>query len=142
LIISGVINAFEEGECGWVRRIRRLHVANVLNRNVAMTNDVAILVQVLGRGIVVSCWVGEETGAEVLCLHLDVERRVRGNLYAHFRVGNHGRDHVGLGGDLAHGNAVAGPCLDLHAVGDFLALAEVDKIRIIASRQVSACNDN
>jgi len=132
LAVARVVDALEEGEFYWIGRRSCCHAAHVLDCNVAMANDVAVTIQVLGRSVVVGCGIHEKTGAEVLRLHLDVERRVRWDLDADFGIGDDGCDHVVPGGDLAHGNAVAGPGHDLHAIGDFLALAEVDEVCLVA----------
>lgn len=130
--VAGVVDALEECEGYWIGRCSRGHAAHALDCNMAMANDVAVSIEVLGCSVVVDRWIGKESGAEVLCLNLNVERRVRGYFHADLGVGDHGRDHVGLGGDFAHRNAITGPGHDLLAIGDFLALAEVDEVRVIA----------
>jgi hypothetical protein len=95
-----------------------LQRADVLNCDVAMANDVAVLVQVLWCRIVVCCRIGEETSAEMLCLHLDVKRGVGRHLDAHFRVRDYSPHHVRHRRNFAHWYAIAGTRLNLHAVGE------------------------
>lgn len=65
-------------------------------------------------------------------LHRNIERLARLKFGTRLRIRNHGRDHVFLGGELAHRDTIARACRDLLAVGDLLALAEVDEIVFIS----------
>ena len=96
-----------------------MQIANVLDRNVAMADNIAILVQVLWRSVIVGRGVDKEASVKVLSLNHDVERGVRRDFDTNFGFSDDGRDHVGLRGDLAHRYAIAGPGLDLHAIGEF-----------------------
>jgi hypothetical protein len=135
LPVARVVDTLEERERDRIGRRSRRHTAHILDRNVAMANDVAFSVQVLRRSVIVGRWISEESGAEVLRLDFDVERRVGGHFDADLGTGDDGCDHVGARGDFAHGDAVAGSTLDLQAVGEFLALAEIDEVRFVARRE-------
>jgi len=82
LAVAGVVDALEEGHEGGVGRGGGSQVADVLYCDVAVADDVAVVVEVLGCGVVVCCGVDEEAGAEVLGLDGDVEGGVGGELVA------------------------------------------------------------
>ena len=63
----------------------------------------------------------------------DIERGVGGDRVAWLRVGNHCRYHVGHCGDIPHSDAIARPGSDLLAIGNLLAVAEVDEIVLVPS---------
>lgn len=119
--IAGVVDTFEEGEGCWIRRRSGAEGTDVLDCYVAVADDVTIGVEVLRCGVVVCGGVDEEAGVEVDGLHGDVEGCVGGDVVAWLGVCDHGGDHVLLGWDVAHWNAIAGATGDLLAVGDGLA---------------------
>lgn len=129
--VPGIIYALEESEGGWVGRSSRLESTDILDRDVAVTNDVAVLIQVLWCGIVVRGWVNEEACVEMLGLNGDVEGCVCWDFVADLWVGDHGCDHVLRSWDLAHWNTVTGSRCDLQAVCYGLARTEVDKVGVI-----------
>lgn len=57
LAVALVINTLEVGELGRVGHFERAQAADILDRDVAVTDDVAALVQVLRRRVVVGAGV-------------------------------------------------------------------------------------
>ena len=98
----------------------------------AVPDDVAVLVQVLRRRVVVGAGVHEEPRAQVAGLDGHGEGGVGGEAVAGLGRGDDGGDHVGRGGDAAQRDAVAGAVFVLEAVGEGLAGAEVDKVCCVA----------
>lgn len=75
LAITRVVDPLEKGELGRVRRGQSPQVANLLDRNVRVANDVPVLVEVLGCGVVTDARVDEVASAQVLGLDGHVEGR-------------------------------------------------------------------
>lgn len=74
IVVAGIIDALEEGELGWIRRLGGIEgVAQVLNRDVGVADDLAAAVKVLWRRVVGELGVGECAGGEALGLHRDGE---------------------------------------------------------------------
>jgi hypothetical protein len=85
---------------------------------VAVSFDDAILVKLLGSGIVGLLGVGEETGAQVQDVQGSVEGNVGGDGVAVLRVAELARNHFVDGRDQTHGRLVAGSRGDLETVGE------------------------
>lgn len=99
----------------------------------SMTNDLPIL-QCLRCRIIRNIWIREASGDEVVDFDLNIERLVCRKVCTRRRVDDDRRDHVGLGGDFAHDDAVAGTGTDLLTVCELLPLAEVDEVGGIGLR--------
>lgn len=140
LAVPVVVDALEEGEFRRIGRSGRLQLTDVLHCDVAVTDDVSVVVELLRRGVIVRGRVDEETGLEVYRLHRDAEGGVGGDLVARLRIRDHRRYHVLACGDPAHGDAVARPRRDLHAVGELLARTEIDEVCVVAGAVLAACH--
>lgn len=138
IAVSGVVDTLEEDELRGVRGVVGVQrVAEVLDSNVGVANDLAGAVEVLGRRVVGSVGVGEGTRGEVAHLDSDVEVLVGLDVLVVLGVLEDGGHHVVLRGNLAHGDTVARTLLDLLAVCQGGALAEVDEVVVVANRLIS-----
>jgi hypothetical protein len=93
------VQAFEEGELGWVGGGGLLERTNVFDHNMRVTNDLAIRVQLLGGCKVVLFGVHEEAGLHPLNGELDGKVRVCLDCAKVRREHEFGTGHVGGGGD-------------------------------------------
>ena len=136
--VTGIVDTLEEDELRGVGGVVRVQgVAEILDGNVGVTDDLAGAVEILGRGVVGGVRVGEGAGREVAHLDGDVELLVGLDVLVVLGVLEDGRHHVVLRGDLAHGDTVARTLLDLLAVRQGTALAEVDEVVVVAGYLVS-----
>jgi hypothetical protein len=128
LAVPVIIDTLEEGECLRVgRRCGSQVAAEILDGDVTVTDDVTTL-ELLRSGVVRGQGIGEGAGDQVRELHLDGEVLVGGDVFAGAGEQHDRRDHVGIGGDVAHDHAVAGSAGGLGSVGQGLARAEVDEV--------------
>lgn len=136
VLVDWLIDALEIGKAGRVWRLESAQTANLLDRDVRVADDVAVLVQILGRGVVADAGVDEVASTKVARLDGDVEGLVRRHNIARLRVGDDGRNHVVDGGDPAHRDAVARPSPVLLTIGKSVADAEVDEVGSVAVMDV------
>lgn len=135
--VAGVVDALEKGKLLGVQRLLGVEgLARVLDSDVGVADDDALLVEVLRRRVVGVGGVGEGAGRKVEHLHLDIKVLLGSNVVAVLGVDEDARDHLGGGGNVSHGNTVAGSSADLGTVGQRLALAKVDKV-VVGSRRSS-----
>ena len=128
LAVSIIVDTLEEGKYLRIRGRGSSDITvQILNGNMAMTNNIATL-HLLGRGVVGSQGIGENAGDQVRDLYLDVELSVGCKILARTGEDDDRADHVIVGGDVTHGDTVAGALRHLFAVGEGLACAEVDEI--------------
>jgi hypothetical protein len=106
-----------------------------------MAYDVAALVQLLRRGVVVCSGVDKETSFQVGGLNADVEGLACGDGGALLRKGEHCGDHIGGRWDLAHWDAIAGTGSNLCTICDGLSLAEIDEVFGVTDIRVSGCSE-
>lgn len=67
-----------------------------------VANDVTVAIQVLGGRVIGSVGIRERARSEVIELDLDLEVLVGLDVIIVLRVDDNGRNHVGLGRDVAH----------------------------------------
>ena len=99
LAISVVIDALEEIEGISLRG--GVLVLDLLNSNMSMANDIAVL-QLLGRGVISVIRIGEASSIEVCNLDSDCERLIGLDHVIILRAGEDGANHIALPGDFAH----------------------------------------
>jgi hypothetical protein len=117
-INSRCVKSLEKCENIGVLRCGRGKGADVLDRNVRVTNDVASPVDLLGCRIVVGISVDEVAGFEVVDRQLDVESGVGGNVLTIHRRHKFSRRHVRSRGNDTHRSWIARTSLDLLAIRD------------------------
>ena len=131
VIHSLAVETLEEGEAGRVCRGRLLKRVDRLDDDVRVALDLALCVDLLGRGEVVLIRVHEVAGLKVVDCHLDRELGVRLDRLEVHRELELARWHVRRGRDDTHGRGVARTRLDLLAVCDRQVghrQAEVDEV--------------
>lgn len=139
IAVTIIVDTLEESKGGWVRRLSGGQVVTqILNRNMAMTDDVAVASYGLRSGIVGGQRIGEDTSVQVRELHLDIEGLVFSDIISRSREKDDGRNHVVLAGDITHNDAIARAVGVLCSVGRCLSRAEVDEVGGIAKSLVSA----
>jgi len=107
LAISIIVDTLEELEDLRIRGLVGSEASTeVLTGDVGVTNDTTVTVEILGGGVVGLVGVGEGAGDEVVDANGNVEGSVGGDVFAGLGGEDDGGDHVGLGGDLTHDNAV------------------------------------
>lgn len=132
LTVASVINALKKGELCGVWRRSRLHGTNVLDGDMEVIDNIAIVIQVLWGTVVVGGGVDKIASNQMRGLHRHIKGRVGGHDVTRLGVGDYGRDHVGGRRDAAHGYTVAGSGSYLLSIGEFLTLAEVNKIIFVS----------
>jgi hypothetical protein len=133
IAVAIVVDALEKGKLRGIRRGGGPEIANLLNGDVTMANDVTVAIEALGRRVVVGGRVGEFASTQVSRGDDNVEVGQGRNLVARERVVDHGRNHVGLGWDFSHGDRVARAGLDLLTVSDGLTDTHVDEVKVVAA---------
>lgn len=142
IAVTGVVDTLEEDELSGVERLSRgQRVTHVLNSNVSVTDDLALAVEVLRSGVVCVVSICEGTSLEVVDLNLDVKVLVRLEVLVVLRVDQNTGNHVGLRGDVTHGDTVARALLLLQAVRQRLAATEVDEVGVVTGL-ISYCTLN
>lgn len=95
LTVSVVIYSFEEGELGWIWRIRWIErIAQILNSDMAMSNDLTIVAQILRCAVVGDGWIGKGACIKTLRLNSDGEGCIGCDCLSDLRFNDHSRDHV------------------------------------------------
>jgi len=89
----------------------------LLDDDVGMALNLALLVKKLGSSKVILSSVDKEAGLHVADRHLDGESSVGFDGPKVRRVHELRRGHIGAGRNDTHRSRVAGPCLDLLTVG-------------------------
>ena len=132
-ILGCRIQALEESENSRIRNLGRRERVHLLDDKVAMARDDALAIQLLRRGKVVLLRIHEVPRVQILDRHCDGERRVGLQNVEVLRVCELGSGHLCAGGNIAHRGRVTRASLNLLAVGNRLADAEVDEV--IGGRQ-------
>ena len=135
LTVAVVVDTQEKGKSRWVRSSRWVQCADVLDSDVRVTDDIAIVIKLLWGGVVGRGGVRKVTSVQVLRLNLNIEGLVLLEGLSEARAHDDGRDHVGLGWNLTHGNRIARSINVLQTLGERLAIAEVDEVGIITGRR-------
>src|SRR3569833_1512405 len=104
LAVASIVDTLEEGELGRTRRGLGVQaLAQILDRDVSVADDVALAIQRLGGGVVRGDGIGEGTGLQTVDLNRDVEVLALLDLAVVRREEDDGRDHLVLGGNITHG---------------------------------------
>lgn len=88
--IARIIDTLEEGKFSGIRRILRVCRAHVLDRDVDMSLNDAIFIQLLRRGVIRNVRVGEEPGLQVVNLELNGERLIGVEIFIVLGAQEHG----------------------------------------------------
>jgi len=126
-----LVEALEEGELVRVGRGGLIQGGESLNHDVRVTIDETIIIQVLGRGVVLLLGVDEVAGSEIVDGHQDRESLVLGERRVAIRGEDElGRRHGGSARDHAHGDGVAASIDELLTVreGDVDRQAEINEV--------------
>jgi hypothetical protein len=107
--------------------------AKILDGDVTVTDDLATLKSLRSR-VVCALSIGKGTGDQVLELNLDGEGSVCGNVLSRAGEENYSGNHVLVGRNVAHSDAVAGAASHLFTVCQGLASANVDEVGIVANQ--------
>lgn len=101
--VACIVDALEEGKCGWVQSaLWRQAISHILYSDVRVSDDLALAVEILRCGVIGRLGVGEGAGSETAGLNVNVESSQRRDDGARLRESNQRGDHVGLRRDLAH----------------------------------------
>lgn len=133
LPIAFIIHTLKVGKFSRVGRVDRTETSNVLNGDVTVPNDIAVLIEVLRGSVICNAGIHEKSSPQMAGLDRDIERLLRRDNVTRLRMGDDGRDHVGRGRYLPHGYAIAGSSRVLTAIGERLTNAEVDKVARISA---------
>ncbi len=128
---GGSVKTLEEGEDLGVGRRRLAERSELLDDDVRVADDLALGVELLGRGEVVLVRIHEVTSLHVGDGHGNCERSVRGDGVTVCGNDEFCGGHVAHGRDGAHWRRVARASRDLLAVRDGLVghgKAEVDEV--------------
>lgn len=137
IAIAGIVDTLEEDKLGSIQgSVGRQGVTHILNRDVNMADNGTAAAKILGSRVVGRLSVSEGAGLQVVDLELDIKVLVGLDVAVVRGVVDDGRHHLGLGGDLAHGNTVAGTASLLLTIGEGRAGANVDKVGIVAAKQL------
>lgn len=103
LSVTSVIDTLEERKRGRVGRSRRVQsTAEVLNRDMNVPDDIALVIDSLGRRIIGGSGICERSGLQISDLQSHVEGLVRSNILAILGEGQNRRDHVRLRRNVSH----------------------------------------
>ncbi|CAG8622649.1 11210_t:CDS:10 [Acaulospora colombiana] len=138
ITLSGIIEALEESKAGGVNGLGGLQVGNVLDGDVTVTDEDALVVDLLRSRVVVCLGVDKVTGDQVQDLHLDGEGLVLDEAF----VSVLGEDELAAGGDVktddtAHRGLAARASGDLLTIGEGNTLVESNEA-VHSSLQVVA----
>jgi hypothetical protein len=138
LAVAGIVDTFEEGEFAGIKGLGELEVvADILDNNVGVADDLTLAVQGLWCGVVGAGGVCEGAKVHVLELQLDVEGGKGREVVVELGVEDDGRHHVVERRNVTHGDTVAGSLADLQTIGYGLAGALVYEVGGIASDEIS-----
>lgn len=127
-ILGRGIDALEKCELCRVQNVVCGDRLQRLDDKVAVTYDLAILIQLLWRSEVVRIRIREDSRLHVDQRHFDRERRVGLQGIEVIRGREFARGHVLVARDIAHGHWVTRASLNLLTVGDRLPDAEIDEV--------------
>lgn len=83
MTISSIIDTLEESKLSGVKRTFRVQAsAGVLNSDMRVTDDVALRIKVLWRGVVSRCSVGESARVDIHRLYLNGKVLIGGKIGA------------------------------------------------------------
>lgn len=135
VFIGRGIHALEESKDVRVQNLGRRHRINRLDGIVGVTDDIALGIHLLWRGVVVRLGIHEVPRFQVVERHFDRERRV--GLHGAEVRGKYkfGRGHVCGGRNHAHRDHVTRAGLDLLAIGERLIDRKTEIDKVIAGGQ-------
>lgn len=137
IAIAGIVDTLEEDKLGSIQgSVGRQGVTHILNSDVNVADDGTAAAKILGSRVVGRLSVSEGAGLQVVDLELDIKVLVGLDVAVVRGVIDDGRHHLGLGGDLAHGDTVAGTASLLLTIGEGRTGANVDEVGIVAARQL------
>jgi hypothetical protein len=131
LAVSGQVQSLEECKDIRVQSVLALEIVNLFDGNVRMTDDDALIVDLLRSGVIVGSGVDEIAALNVFDFHRDCERlvlvEIRGKV---FGKDEFGRGHLVDSDDTTHWSLVAGSTFFLNTVGqgNLLGQAKVDEV--------------
>lgn len=134
IAVARIVDTLEEGELRGIQRLVRSEgVAQVLDGDVSVANNVASVSELLRSRVIGVVGVGKGSQVHVGDLDVDIEVLVGLGLGAGHGACDNGRGHVVLRWNLTHGDTVAGTLLVLLTIGQGLAGAEVDEVVVISN---------
>jgi hypothetical protein len=131
LAVSGQVQSLEERKDIRIQSVLALEIVNLFDGNVRMTDDDALIVDLLRSGVIVGSGVDEIAALHVFDFHRDCKRlvlvEIRGKV---FGKDEFGRGHLVDSDDTTHWGLVAGSTFFLNTVGqgDLLGQAKVDEV--------------